>query len=153
MASSESRTPCSGGRRCCLARSYLAGTVGMTHCLNVWHIISWCVPSGGGAQKRVGKGVLMYDLSIIGRWLYRVRCHTGHPAPRGGGLGSQKWAQPRLVGFVGHLSLGACVLRLASMMRADRVFLGQGIGAFLLFILPCFCPDLLRFRSLLFPTF
>jgi hypothetical protein len=94
-----------------------------------------------------------YVLHIIGRWLYRVRCHTGHPAPRRGGLGSQKWAQPRLVGFVGHLSLGACVLRLASMMRADRVFLGQGIGAFLLFILPCFCPDLLRFRSLLFPTF
>ena len=44
MASSESRTPCLGGHRCCLARSCLAGTVGMTHCPNVWRIISWCVP-------------------------------------------------------------------------------------------------------------
>ena len=44
MASSESHTPCLGGRRCCLARSCFAGTVGMTHCLNVWRIISWCVP-------------------------------------------------------------------------------------------------------------
>ena len=37
-------------------------------------------------------------------------------------------------------------------MRADRVLLGQGIGAFFVLRLACVCPDLLRFRSLLFPT-
>ena len=37
-------------------------------------------------------------------------------------------------------------------MRADRVLLGKGIGAFFILHLAFVRPDLLRFRSLLLPN-
>jgi hypothetical protein len=68
MASLESRTRCSGGRRCCLARSCFAGTVGMTHCLNVWRIISWCVPRS--EELWLERVILLFLCACVhlGRW-------------------------------------------------------------------------------------
>ena len=42
-----------------------------------------CPVHGDGA----GKGC-PYDVYDLGWRLYRVRCHLGNPAPRGGGLGT-----------------------------------------------------------------
>lgn len=47
---------------------------------------------------------------------------------------------------------GCVCPRLASTMRADRVLLGKGIGAFFILHLAFVRPDLLRFRSLLLPN-
>ena len=99
-----------------------------------------------------GKGVVLTRARVcdLGRWIYRVCCHLGNLAPRGGCLGSQKWAQPRLVGFMGHLSVGACVPHLASTMRCELIasFSDRESVCFVSFSSPWFCPDLLRFRSL-----